>query len=209
MLSSVALEEYFWPLRVLIVLTDEADHTRLTGAEETLLEYQDKPREDAGGAGDEGHGCPLAQDHPLLSEVEQHHQHLDGEEEEDGDAEDDEVLVVEDVVVVLELGPVHQEEGRADPDDDEEAAGDVEQGKPLHQLVLTLGFPLDPAGKENVEETSQPNGKSTSTFIAPGGAVLQSVAEEELDEDEGENQDAGLAVEINTQEGQGQQSEKQ
>ena len=158
MLSPVALEKYFWLLRVFVVLTDDCHHTGLVVALETLLEDQDEPAEEAGGAGYQGQGRPLAQDHPLFSEVEQHHQYLDGQEDEYGDAEDDEVLVVEDVVVVFELGPVHQDEGSADPDGDEETAGDVEQGEPLHHPVLALLVsPAEPAGQENAEQTRQPD----------------------------------------------------
>ena len=90
MLSPVALEKYFWLLRVFVVLTDDCHHTGLVVALETLLEDQDEPAEEAGGAGYQGQGRPLAQDHPLFSEVEQHHQYLDGQEDEYGDAEDDE-----------------------------------------------------------------------------------------------------------------------
>ena len=157
MLGPVALEKYFRLLRVLIVLTDDCDHTGVEGAVETQLEDQDEPREEAGGAGDEGQASPLGQDHLLFPQVEQHHKHLDGEEDEDGDGDNDEVLVVEDVVVVLKFGPLYQAEGDCHPDQDDEVAGDVDEGEPLHQLVFNLWFPVEPTGQENVEETGQPD----------------------------------------------------
>ena len=159
MLRPEALKKYFWLFRVLIMLTDDCHHTGVVGAGvgHTVMEDQDKPTEEAGSAGDEGHALPLAQDHPLFSQVEQHHTHLDGEEDEDGDADNDEVLVVEDVVVVLEVGPVHHDEGRPHPDEEDGVGGDVQRGEPLHQLVFPLLLPGEPAGQENVEETCQPD----------------------------------------------------